>query len=163
MGGLRFAFVNVPAKSDITLMDKVNTREAQFIASLINNLPKELTVGVIVPYRHQIAAIHRALAEKRNGGRENVMIDTVERFQGSERDVIVFGATVQRERQLRFLSSDTFEEGGHTIDRRLNVALTRARERLYVVGNAELLGKLPIYAALIDYAKKGHAYVEVKG
>lgn len=163
MGGLRFAFVNVPAKKGITLMDKVNMREAQFIASLINNLPKELTVGVIVPYRHQIAAIHRALAEKRNGGRENVMIDTVERFQGSERDVIVFGATVQRERQLRFLLSDTFEEGGHTIDRRLNVALTRARERLYVVGNAELLGKLPIYAALIDYAKKGHAYVEVKG
>lgn len=160
----RFAFVHIAAGQEIPSLDKVNVREARFIAHLITAIPEGQTIGVIVPYRHQIAAIHRELASLNwnDEKKDSLIIDTVERFQGSERDIILFGATVQRARQLRFLASDTFLEGDALIDRRLNVALTRARERMFVIGNATLLQKLPTYAALIDHAKKSHAYVEVK-
>nr|MCR4619967.1 hypothetical protein [Paludibacteraceae bacterium] len=60
-----------------------------------------------------------------------------------------------------FLASDTFMEGDALIDRRLNVALTRARERMFIIGNATLLQKLPTYAALIEHARNTRAYIEI--
>ena len=65
----------------------------------------------------------------------NVTIDTVERFQGSEKNTIIYGFTVSRPSQLNFLCDSQYEDQhGQTIDRKLNVALTRARERTLLVG-----------------------------
>ncbi len=156
----RMVFVDVkPSEEErkrMELADKVNRAESEVVREIVKALGRE-DIGVIVPYRHQIAEIRRRLDERG----QNMTIDTVERYQGSERDVIIYSATVSRVRQLRFLGSNTFEENEHLIDRKLNVALTRARKRMIVVGNAELLSKLPTYSALIDYIKSEGGFVQV--
>ena len=79
-----------------------------------------------------------------------ISIDTVERFQGSQRGVIIYGFTVSRPYQLDFLTNNRFVEDGRIIDRKLNVALTRAREIQILVGDADLLRRDPVFAALIE-------------
>ena len=78
-------------------------------------------------------------------------IDTVERYQGSERKIIIYGFTVLSVHQLNFLTSSTMEENGALIDRKLNVVMTRAREHLVMVGHAALLRQVPLFAELLDY------------
>ena len=79
----------------------------------------------------------------------DVSVDTVERYQGSERDVIIYSFCVNTLSQLRTLPNLT-EENGVLIDRKLNVVLTRARKKLIIIGNPELLRHDSIYANLLD-------------
>ena len=103
----------------------------------------EKTLGIIVTYRHQIAAIRDALPD--------ISIDTVERYQGSQRDVIIFDVGVTRQYQLDFLTASTFtDDEGQVVDRKLNVALTRARKQMLVVGDAAILRQNQLYRQLID-------------
>ena len=157
-------FVNVdcPEKG---ISYKVNQPEAEHIAeavfavwNLYNNngrpfIPSE-TVGVIVPYRHQIARVRHEIDKYHIEELHHITIDTVERYQGSERDVIIYGFTVQRPFQLKFLTENTFIENGHIIDRKLNVAMTRAREQLLLIGNESLLSQNPLFKELIEYTRK---------
>lgn len=108
-----------------------------------------ITLGIITPYRSQIALIKRALAEKGIPALNEVVVDTVERFQGSERDVIVYSFCVNRLYQLRFLANLT-EDNGVLVDRKLNVALTRARKQMFMTGVPLLLKSNPIYKELIE-------------
>jgi superfamily I DNA and/or RNA helicase len=108
------------------------------------------SIGVIVTYRHQITQIRREMAQLGLPQLENISIDTVERYQGSQRDVIIYSTGVQNEAELDFLTSNCFEESGHTIDRKLNVAMTRARKQLIMIGNPDILRKNDIYAALLS-------------
>ena len=113
------------------------------------------TVGVIVPYRNQIAAVRQAINEEVNeecSSLNQITIDTVERYQGSQRDVIIYGFTVQYQYQLKFLSSATFTDpvSGALIDRRLNVALTRAKKKEIIVGNPDILCHNEIFKRLIE-------------
>lgn len=98
---------------------------------------------------------------KKTPNLDGIMIDTVERFQGSQRDIIIYGFTLLHARQLDFLTGGTFEEDGHTIDRKLNVALTRAREQLVLVGNPDILQSNNLFRRLINYTKVRSAYVDV--
>ena len=108
------------------------------------------SIGVIVTYRHQITQIRREMAQLGLPQLDNISIDTVERYQGSQRDVIIYSTGVQNEAELDFLTSNCFEEDGHTIDRKLNVAMTRARKQLIMIGNPDILRKNDIYAALLS-------------
>lgn len=144
---------------------KVNLLEAQLIALLVrtiwnlyrkNNKPfnTEQSIGIIVPYRNQIALIRKEIARFAIPELNRITIDTVERYQGSEREVIIYGFTIQKYYQLAFLTENSYEEEGETIDRKLNVALTRAREQLLIVGNPALLQMNETFKKLIDYTNR---------
>ena len=103
----------------------------------------EKTLGIIVTYRHQIAAIREVLPD--------ISIDTVERYQGSQRDVIIYDVGVSRQYQLDFLTASTFtDDEGQVVDRKLNVALTRARKQMIIVGCSSILRQNTLYRQLID-------------
>ena len=105
----------------------------------------EKTLGIIVPYRQQIAMIRNLLSDEF----EMINIDTVERYQGSQRDIIIYTTTISTTEQLSLLSAP-IELDGQLIDRKLNVAITRARKHLYIVGNRSLLNQSPIYRELLS-------------
>ncbi len=161
----RVAFVDVPSPV-ASPSDKVNEREADVIAEAVYGIYRQCgddfdetsTVGVIVPYRNQIAAVREAIRRRGVERLTAISIDTVERYQGSQRDYIIYGFTVSKAYQLRFLTNNVFEEDGMTIDRKLNVAMTRARKHLLMVGNAPLLGENPTFAALINFCKERGVY-----
>ncbi len=150
----RVQFIDIPPSGD-TVSDKVNTAEANAIAEIVKRTEEGMSIGIIVPYRSQISAVRNAIYERLHCDRD-ITIDTVERFQGSQREVIIYGFTVQRHYQLDFLTDNCFRENGKTIDRKLNVVMTRAMKRLYLVGNARLLATVPLYRKLIEkYSIKG--------
>lgn len=78
-----------------------------------------------------------------------ISVDTVERYQGSEREVIIYSFSVNEAAQLQWLPN-VVEDDGVSIDRKLNVALTRARRRMYIIGVPAILRQNAIYARLID-------------
>lgn len=140
-----------------TLSDKVNTEEAAIVADVLRRVYRfygrkfdaDKTVGVIVPYRNQIAMIRKRVERLGIPALERVSIDTVERYQGSQRDVIIYSFTIQQYYQLDFLTGNCFEENGRVIDRKLNVALTRARKQMIVTGNERLMKANRVFAELI--------------
>ena len=119
------------------------------------------TVGVIVPYRNQIATIRRFLNHYGQPSLLQITIDTVERYQGSQRDYILYGFTIQKRYQLNFLTNNVFEEDGQLIDRKLNVAMTRAREHLLLFGHSRLLTLNGLFRQLIDYLRTEKCYFEI--
>ena len=141
--------------------DKTNTDEARIVSEQLKMVYEEYgeqfhagkTVGVIVPYRNQIAMIRQEIEKTGIAQLRDVSIDTVERYQGSQRDVIIYSFTVQRPCQLAFLTANTIVEDGCAIDRKLNVALTRARKRLILTGNETVLCQNTLFRQLIEYIK----------
>ena len=119
------------------------------------------TVGVIVPYRNQIATVRKELDGYGTPCLRQITIDTVERYQGSQRDYIIYGFTVQRPYQMDFLTGNVFVEEEQTIDRKLNVAMTRARRHLVLVGHAPLLRRDPLFRRLIDFVENKKGFVDV--
>ncbi|KAA6344371.1 RecBCD enzyme subunit RecD [termite gut metagenome] len=138
-----------------TVSGKVNHSEAVIVARLAHKIFIQYgtdfdagTLGIITPYRNQIALIKREIAPLGIAKLNNILVDTVERFQGSERDVIIYSFCINYAWQLQFLSN-TVEENGMLIDRKLNVALTRARKQLFVTGAPDLLRINSIYVELL--------------
>jgi superfamily I DNA and/or RNA helicase len=105
---------------------------------------------VIVPYRNQIAEIRSWVERSGIDALRDITIDTVERFQGSQRDCIIYGFTIQKYYQLEFLTSNVFIDNQTVIDRKLNVAMTRARCQLLMTGQARILRHNPLFREIID-------------
>ena len=163
----RMIFIpSMPCKQ-LNISEKVNTDEARIIADLLRRLYRQMSknfdpqksVGVIVPYRNQIAMIRKEIERLEIPALESISIDTVERYQGSQRDVILYSFTIQSRYQLDFLTANTFYEEGQPIDRKLNVAITRARKQLILTGNESTLRQNQLFAELIDYIKEKDGYV----
>ena len=93
---------------------------------------------------------------------QDISIDTVERYQGSQRDIIIYSFTIQNFSQLNFLTANTFQEGNFLIDRKLNVAITRARKQMIMTGNPEILRNNQIFSELIEYVRGKGGYLERK-
>ncbi|MCR5414098.1 MAG: protein kinase [Kiritimatiellae bacterium] len=109
-------------------------------------------IGVITPFRSQIATI-RACLERvlpDPSSVKDIMIDTVERYQGSERAVIIFSAVISKKSQFDALSPSEDDERTVESDKKLNVALTRAKEQFFLIGDRRLLLGLPSYRAFIE-------------
>lgn len=108
------------------------------------------SLGIITPWRAQIAQIRSSLAAL-GLDPEEVTVDTVERYQGGAREIILLSTCVNSEYQLAGLISLS----GEQIDRKLNVALTRARQHVIVLGNATLLRKDERYRNFIEQYSVG--------
>jgi superfamily I DNA and/or RNA helicase len=134
---------------------KTNRREAEKVVEIVQKIylthpefnPQQ--IGIITPFRNQIALIRKLLQEV-NPRFSEITVDTVERFQGSQRDAIIYSFCIQTENQLAALPN-WLEENGMQIDRKLNVVLTRAKKQLHVIGNEELLAKNLLYKKLINF------------
>jgi len=137
-------------------IQKVNVYESDAVADLVHYLFGHYkttgkffhpgSIGVITPYRAQIARIRQTLAQS-GFDPDQITVDTVERYQGGARDIIIISLCTNTLHQLNILSSLS-DEG---IDRKLNVALTRAREQIIILGNPELLAHSAIYRELIGF------------
>jgi DNA replication ATP-dependent helicase Dna2 len=102
----------------------------------LNNMEINTTsIGIITPYRAQIALIRKCMEELPERYSAIITVDTVERYQGGARDIIIISFCVNRISQLDSLVSLS-QEG---IDRKLNVTLTRAKEQIILIGNKNLL------------------------
>ncbi len=145
--------------------DKINEAEADLIVTILTSLQRVYeangklfdtkTIGIIAPYRNQIALIRHKLSLSGIPDWKKIMIDTVERYQGSQRDVILISFCANKSYQMNFLCNPNHDG---TVDRKLNVAITRARQQLFLVGNGTILRESPIYSALINFYRKRNNY-----
>ncbi len=145
-------FIDIPNES----ISKVNRGEASLAAELAKELSKSFRsefnsskIGIIAPFRAQVAKIFDELGSHLQ---EQIDVDTVERFQGSERDVIIISFAVNDVHDIEKISNEC-EIDGEIIDRKLNVAITRAKKKLIMLGNVKILMQSPIYEKMINYIK----------
>lgn len=147
----RMIFIDTPIDESITR--KTNQLEAQVVNGILgkwkeiyglNGMPvHEDAIGVITPFRSQIAMI------RKTGDKDllkDVTIDTIERYQGGARERIIISLAVNEADLLDTITSMS-EQG---IDRKMNVALSRAKEHLVIIGNKEVLSKNKLYQQLIE-------------
>jgi ATP-dependent RNA/DNA helicase IGHMBP2 len=140
-------------------MSLSNPGEADILFAHLKNLSEELraqkgwpTLGIISPYKDQVVLLKEKLEQApiHHGWRPFITVDTVDGFQGQERDIIY----------ISLVRSNT--EGGIGFlgdTRRMNVAMTRARKKLVLAGDSGTLGKHPFYSAFLDYVDEVGAYV----
>lgn len=121
---------------------KENPFEAKLVREVLDKLLeigiKKEDLGVITPYKNQAQALRKVLEE-------GIEVDTVDGYQGREKEVIV----------ISFVRSSKEKELGFLTDlRRLNTALTRAKRKLICIGDKKTLAAHPVYARLLDFIKK---------
>ncbi len=161
--------VFIPTPEDDTLdAHKINRHESRRVTEVIqafsklyqlNQLEFTLeTLGVITPYRAQIAEIRSVLDSFYKEESQLFSVDTVERYQGGARDIIVISLCLNAPFQMASLVSMS-DDG--LVDRKLNVALTRARKHLVILGNELLMRLNPVYDKLVDFVKEHGGVVEL--
>lgn len=154
-----YPLVFVDVRDDDNTAPKSSSAEARAVRSLVQGLlargVAERDIGIIAPYRAQVANIRRHLFSDDAGSdwaalssETPMSIDTVDRFQGGERMVII----------MSFATTSAPEANSQLYDfltnpNRLNVALTRAQRKLIVVGNAAALRTLPYFSRLLTYCE----------
>ncbi len=123
----------------------------QFINALAENDLEMPSVGIITPYRSQIEYMKEQFAEdeKLVAYQEYVTINTIDGFQGQERDVIYISLV---------RSNDKNEIGFLSDYRRMNVAMTRARKQLIIIGDSATIGQDNFYGKFIEYVEKCGGY-----
>jgi ATP-dependent RNA/DNA helicase IGHMBP2 len=141
---------------DTETLSRLNDEEAQLAIRMVEKLIEEvgleewlsqnITLGIITPYRAQVDHLTK-LAESSTllePLHKLIAINTVDAFQGQERDVIV----------ISFVRSNDKGEVGFLGDvRRTNVAMTRARKKLILIGDSATLGSHPFYLELLDFVQ----------
>jgi DNA replication ATP-dependent helicase/nuclease Dna2 len=145
-------FVHVPAAPHAPAHGKASAAQADVVRTLVRALfelgVQAEAIGVIAPYRAQVAAIRQRLERLVADGTRRIVVDTVDRFQGAERPVLLFsfGGRVPGEMHAHGVD---FLADAH----RLNVALTRAQRKLILVGDREWLAQEPLLAQLIAHCE----------
>ncbi|MFD1003525.1 AAA domain-containing protein [Ohtaekwangia kribbensis] len=151
-------------EQDKETLSRFNHEEAQVLIRRVEKLVEEvgieewaeqkITLGIITPYRAQVDYILKlteasSILEPLHG---LISINTVDAFQGQERDVIA----------ISFVRSNDKGEVGFLGDiRRTNVAMTRARKKLIMIGDSATLGSHPFYLELIEYVQQKEFYKSV--
>ena len=153
---------DLPADSDVTFKEqfvgesfgRVNPAEAEVTLLALQNyfsrigkqrlLDERIDVGIISPYRAQVQLLRRLLMKREyfKPFRRLISVNTVDGFQGQERDVIVISLVRSNdEGQIGFLRDL----------RRMNVAITRARMKLIILGDRGTMTRHPFYRKLYQY------------
>ena len=146
---------------DAETLSRFNEEEAHLLMRRVEALVEEvgvddwilrkISIGIITPYRAQVELLTR-LAESSvvlEPLKKLIAINTVDAFQGQERDVIA----------ISFVRSNDKSEVGFLGDiRRTNVAMTRARKKLIMIGDSATLGAHPFYLQLIEYVQEKGFY-----
>ena len=140
-------------RQDKSTLSTYNEEEALLLVKhLRQNLPdRRLNIGIIAPYQAQIKLLTEALSEESSLATimENLKVNTVDAFQGQERDVIYISLV---------RSNDRSEIGFLKEYRRMNVAMTRAKSTLVIIGDSATLASDPFYRKMIDYIEKNGKY-----
>ncbi len=127
------------------------SRENPLEAEIVRNVVKKLVragvkrewMGVITPYEDQVDLLRRMI---------DVEVNTVDGYQGREKEVII----------ISFVRSNRRGEIGFLEDlRRLNVALTRAKRKLIMIGDSKTLSSHETYRRLIEFVKREGKFVEL--
>ncbi|POO04034.1 P-loop containing nucleoside triphosphate hydrolase [Trema orientale] len=138
-----------------------NIHEAQICLRMYEHLQKnaksfgvdKISVGIITPYKLQLKCLQREFEDVLNSEEgKDIYINTVDAFQGQERDVIIMSCVRASSHGVGFVADI----------RRMNVALTRARRALWVMGNANALTQSDDWAALIADAKARNCYMDME-
>jgi ATP-dependent RNA/DNA helicase IGHMBP2 len=146
---------------DPETLSRLNEEEAQLTIRLVEKLIEDIgatewleqaiSIGIITPYRAQVDYLHKlaeasALLEPFH---RLITINTVDAFQGQERDAII----------ISFVRSNDKGEVGFLSDiRRTNVAMTRARKKLLLIGDSATLGSHPFYLELLNFVQQEGFY-----
>ncbi len=138
-----------------------NPEEAVFVFKHLSQLIEELakvyhpenfpSIAIISPYRRQIQLLNEQLehSSQLKVYNHKISVNTIDSFQGQERDIVYISLTRSNaENKIGFLSEI----------RRMNVAMTRARKKLVVIGDSATMGQFPFYADFITYAEQRHGW-----
>ncbi|RYZ26762.1 MAG: IGHMBP2 family helicase, partial [Chitinophagaceae bacterium] len=136
-----------------------NPEEASFLLKHLHALIEDIkskqsvlpSIAVISPYRHQVELLKELFSSYPllTEASANISINTIDSFQGQERDVVYISMTRSNaDSTIGFLSDI----------RRMNVAMTRARKKLVVIGDSATLSQFSFYADFIDYAQQHEGY-----
>ncbi len=132
-----------------------NPEEANFVlkylSDFLNDLDKNYSVAVISPYKQQVELLKENIRSYDSlvPFYDNIDINTVDSFQGQERDIVYISLT----------RSNTDNAIGFLSDiRRMNVAITRAKKKLIVIGDSSTLSKNKFYSDFIAYTEKINGY-----
>lgn len=118
---------------------------------LSNKQHRKITIGVISPYKEQVQLLAHEIQsdEYLKIFSSQIAVKTVDGFQGQERDAIY----------ISLVRSNEDQEIGFLNDiRRMNVALTRAKKKLVVIGDSSTFGNHPFYKSFLDYTERIKAY-----
>ena len=131
-------------------LSKRNPQEAELLLQkaeqLIKAGVKPTEIAIIAPYAAQVRLL------RRNSSYKAIEIDTVDGFQGREKECILISTVRSNpEGEIGFLGDA----------RRMNVAITRARRKLIVIGDSATLGVSPFFKSLLDYFEKVGGYRSV--
>ena len=110
------------------------------------------TVGIISPYKAQVSLLQNSFKGIESEFEKNtpkISVNTIDSFQGQERDIIYISLVRSNEKgEIGFLSDI----------RRMNVAMTRAKKKLVIIGDSATIGQHKFYNALLDYVNEIGAY-----
>ena len=132
-----------------------NVGEAECALKMYDELTHKVghdqwTIGIISPYRGQVRLINSLMTPEQKSRVASLDIDTVDSFQGSECDAII----------ISLVRSNSDQEIGFLKDiRRMNVAITRARRKLIIIGDGSTIASHPFYRGLWEYAEKNATVV----
>jgi ATP-dependent RNA/DNA helicase IGHMBP2 len=133
----------------------LNTEEAGFVIERVEELlanHPDYSIGIIAPYRAQVAQLTAQLTERLGSNffeTNSITCATVDAFQGQERDIMVISLT---------RSNSTGEIGFLKEYRRMNVAMTRAKHHLLIVGDSATIGQDAFYRELIERCEETGSY-----
>lgn len=131
-----------------------NEEEANLLLKRLRHLMEETegtnnSIGIIAPYKAQISLLKEKVAEAEDLTPYNISINTVDGFQGQEKDIICISLV---------RSNDKGEIGFLSDTRRMNVAMTRARKKLIIIGDSSTLARHAFYNDLVAFAETVGAY-----